>query len=129
MTLGLLGRYVFLSANPSICWPEGSWEERSTEANFNLQHLGPEAHRVVAERNLALPTTIFAAKDAHVRIPQIGNITAAEAGGEEWSRLEMEFVEHGFPGEKKPPSLSMANMGNEAVVEGELELRLRQDAC
>lgn len=58
------------------------------------QHLGPAATRVLAERNLSLPITIFSPVDADIRILQAGNVTAQEAEGDEWRKMEEDFAKH-----------------------------------
>ncbi|KAK4704695.1 trafficking protein particle complex subunit 8, partial [Phenoliferia sp. Uapishka_3] len=102
--------------------------EQSWLDDFGLawEHLGDEAPRIVAERNLKLHATIFDAKYATVRIPQGSELIGKDNSPEEWSKLESEFLQHGFPGSaKKPPSLVKVGDGNQAVVGETFYLELR----
>lgn len=87
------------------------------------QHLGPDAPRVVAERDIKLHATIFDAKHAHVRLTQSGQLVGKDTTGAEWATLESDFLMNGFGArEKRPAALIETGTGNEAIVGGECSL-------
>lgn len=114
---GLAWEVRFFSAAPSTM---------SADQSTCSQHLGADAPRVVAERNLQLHATIFDARHAHVRIPQSGDAVDKGPTGDAWAALEREFLQFGFPGPaRKPATLVKVGVGNEAVVGETFFLELR----
>ena len=61
----------------------------SSDGKLSLQqHLGPDATRIMLERNLALPVQNFDVKGAHIQTNQDG---AYQLAGPEWQALSAEF--------------------------------------